>query len=198
MTDTPPPYTAEDLASWVDTYGTYLYRYALARVQSTSVAEDLVQETFLAALKGLPAFQGRSAPKTWLTAILKHKTIDHFRKSARETTSDQLENRTGENEALFDETGHWAVAPKRWRTHPDRIFEQKEFLQALRDCMDDLPPRMARAFALRELDGLDTRRICDILNITESNCWVILYRARMGLRKCLEKNWIEPPEAAVS
>lgn len=192
MTETPPTYTADNLAEWVDTYGNYLFRFALTRVQSSNVAEDLVQETFLAALKGLPSFQGRSSPKTWLTAILKHKTIDYFRKSSRETTSDQLETRSSENDALFDETGHWSVAPKRWSTHPDRIFEQKEFMGTLRDCMDRLPPRMARTFAMRELEGMSTRQICDILDITESNCWVILYRARMGLRKCLEENWIEP------
>jgi RNA polymerase sigma-70 factor (ECF subfamily) len=177
------------LETWVDRYGNYLYRFALARVHAPHIAEDLVQETFLAALKGWARFEGRSSGKTWLTSILKHKIIDFIRKDVRERPSDNLEAVIDATDAMFTPKGEWAVAPKRWDINPERVYEQKEFMSQLRECLATLPERMARAFTLREMDGLSTKEICDILDITESNSWVILYRARMALRRCLEVNW---------
>lgn len=185
----------DTLVAWVDEYGSYLYRYALARVHSPEVAEDLVQETFLAALKGWDGFEKRASGKTWLTAILKHKIVDFFRKDARESPSDRLDAVVDAGETLFSPKGEWAMAPARWAIDPGRILEQKQFMVQLQACLAELPKRMARAFTLREMDGLSTREICRILNVSESNSWVILYRARMALRRCLEKNWLaEDPQ----
>ena len=186
----------DTLTQWVDRYGSYLYRFALARVHSSQTAEDLVQETFLAALKGWDGFEKRASGKTWLTAILKHKIVDFIRKDVRETPSDSIEAAVDTTEALFSPKGEWAMAPKRWEVDPERILEQKEFMAQLDQCLADLPERMARAFTLREMDGLSTPEICEILNISESNSWVILYRARMALRKCLETRWETPAPAA--
>lgn len=179
----------ETLADWVDQYGSYLYRFALSRVQSPQVAEDLVQETFLAAVKGWERFEKRSSGKTWLTAILKHKIVDFFRKEVRESPSDRIDAVVDATETLFSPKGEWAMAPTPWNIDPGHILEQKEFMIQLQECLSDLPQRMARAFVLREIDGLSTPEICDILSISESNSWVILYRARMALRKCLEVHW---------
>jgi len=185
----------DTLVTWVDRYGSYLYRFALARVQSPQVAEDLVQETFLAAVKGWDRFEQRSSGRTWLTAILKHKIVDFIRKDVRETASDRIDAVVNTSETLFSEKGEWAMAPRRWNIDPGRILEQKEFMAQLQQCLAELPERMARAFTLREMDGLSTPEICEILDISESNSWVILHRARMALRKCLETRWGErrPP-----
>ncbi|MFH1985773.1 MAG: sigma-70 family RNA polymerase sigma factor [Pseudomonadota bacterium] len=188
----------ETLTEWVDRYGSYLYRFALTRVKSPQTAEDLVQETFLAALKGWDGFEKRASGKTWLTAILKHKIIDFIRKDVRETPSDRIEAMVDATDALFSPKGEWSMAPKHWEIDPGRILEQKEFMTQLDHCLADLPERMARAFTLREMDGLSTPEICEILNISESNSWVILYRARMALRKCLEARWQTPAPATGS
>ena len=185
----------ETLTEWVDRYGSYLYRFALARVRSPQVAEDLVQETFLAAVKGWDGFEKRASGKTWLTSILKHKIIDFIRKDMRETVSDNIEAVVDTAETLFSPKGEWALAPRQWEIDPGRILEQKEFFAQLQQCLEDLPKRMARAFVLREMDGLSTPEICEVLGISESNSWVILYRARMALRKCLEARWEDPPAA---
>jgi RNA polymerase sigma-70 factor (ECF subfamily) len=175
---------------WVDRYGDFLYRFALARVKDTSIAEDLVQETFLAALRARENFQGRSAPKTWLVAILKHKIVDHIRKSVREQSLDSFDSVDKVIEDAFDDRGEWKVKPRSWTINPMKILEQKEFMAILYRCLAELPSRLSRAFMMREIDGLDTEEICKVLDISATNSWVMLYRARMGLRSCLEDKWL--------
>jgi len=181
-----------DPKMWVDLYGDDLYRFALARVNDSAAAEDLVQETFLAALSARRHFQGRSSEKTWLIGILKHKIVDHYRRSNREQplTSEEMERR--ETDAMFNETGQWKERPGRWSLNPSRVFEQHEFFSVLEDCLSILPERTAEAFVLREMKGLTTQEICNTLNISATNCWVMLYRARMQLRRCIEKRWFAP------
>ena len=186
----------ETISEWVDRYGSYLYRFALVRVSSPQVAEDLVQETFLAAVKGWDGFEKRASGKTWLTSILKHKIIDFIRKEVRETASDHIDAVVDTAETLFSPKGEWALAPRRWQIDPGRILEQKEFFSQLQKCLENLPKRMARAFVLREMDGLSTAEICKVMGVSESNSWVILYRARMALRKCLETRWENPQGAS--
>lgn len=185
--DLPPVAAPED---WVDAYGDLLYRFALSRVGSPQVAEDLVQETFVAALHGRESFHGRSTVRTWLMAILKHKIVDHFRKDGRETLTGDAGLVADVAEELFDDRGHWSATPPRWRTDPSHAHEQKEFLDVLYRCLSEIPSRQADAFMMREVDGRTTEEICKELGISSSNCWVMLYRARMGLRKCLENNWL--------
>ena len=182
--------------SWVDQYGDFLYRFALARVKDPDVAEDLVQETFLAALKSRANFQGRSTAKTWLVAILKHKIVDHIRKRLRELASDKVEafSDAAANDAIednFKDDGGWRHRPSKWLVNPVKIYEQKEFMDVLYRCLSDLPQRQAEAFMLREIDGFSTEEICKALNISATNSWVMLYRARMWLRQCIEKKWLD-------
>ncbi|MGD2098594.1 MAG: sigma-70 family RNA polymerase sigma factor [Desulfobacterales bacterium] len=176
--------------SWVESYGDFLYRFALSRVKDHSVAEDLVQETFLAALRARENFQGRSAGRTWLTAILKHKIVDHIRKKIREPSTDKIESLIDALDPDFDDHGHWQIRPGKWRVNPGKLYEQKEFVDVLYHCLAELPERLAEAFIKREMDGLSTAEICKELGITATNGWVMLYRARMSLRRCLEDKWL--------
>jgi RNA polymerase sigma-70 factor (ECF subfamily) len=176
--------------SWVDAYGDFLYRFALSRVKDPSVAEDLVQETFLAALRAYENFKGRSAGRTWLVAILKHKIVDYIRKKIREPSTDKIETLTDLADPDFNDHGEWQIRPFKWAINPDKIYEQKEFLNVLYRCLAELPDRLAEAFMLREMDGLSTEEICKVMDITATNSWVMLYRARMSLRRCIENKWL--------
>ena len=185
----------ENPESWVDQYGDFLYRFTLSRIKDPSIAEDLVQETFLAALKARKNFQGRSTAKTWLIAILKHKIVDHIRKRVREQTSDKVESMhdTAANDPVdnsFNDKGDWQIRPSKWAIDPMKLYEQKEFMDVLYHCLGELPKRQAEAFMMREIDGFSTEEICKVLNISATNSWVMLYRARMWLRRCLENNWL--------
>lgn len=173
--------------TWVDEHGDSLFRYALFRIQDAQVAEDLVQETFLAALRSHENFMGQSTVKTWLIAILKHKIVDHIRKKIREPSSDKIETLSDPD---FDEHGHWQLRPGKWAINPGKLYEQKEFVDVLYRCLAELPERLAEAFIKREMDGLSTAEICKELGITATNSWVMLYRARMSLRRCLENKWL--------
>ena len=175
---------------WVDSYGDFLYRFALSRVKDPSIAEDLVQETFLAALRARESFKGQSAGRTWLTAILKHKIVDHIRKKIREPSTDKIESLTDMSDSDFDERGEWNIRPGKWSVNPGNLYEQKEFLDVLYRCLAELPERLAEAFIKREMDGLSTAEVCKALGITATNSWVMLYRARMSLRRCLENKWL--------
>ena len=177
--------------SWVDNYGDFLYRFAIARVRDPGVAEDLVQETFLAALRGRETFDGRSEVRTWLIAILKHKIIDFIRKKIREPSTDKIEILADGTVPDFDDRGEWRVRPSRWPVNPANIYEQKEFFDVLYRCLSELPERMAEAFMLSEMDGFSTEEICKALNITATNTWVILYRVRLSLRRCLKNKWLK-------
>ncbi len=175
--------------TWVDHYGDYLYRFALSRVRDPSAAEDLVQETFLAALSARKNFASRSSEKTWLTGILKHKVVDHFRKKAKEPSGDNIMSGTEALDKLFDQKGQWKIKPAKWDADPMKLYEQREFMKVLNDCLSGLSSRMASVFILREMIGETTEEICKVLDISATNCWVILHRARGYLRHCLEINW---------
>ncbi len=178
-----------DPETWVDQYGDYLYRYAISRVQDSSIAEDLVQETFVSAIQARMNFKGRSSERTWITSILKHKVIDHFRKTSREQSTDDIESSAEALDDFFDENGRWKEGPAKWNITPTSLLERKEFWKVLYKCLSELSNSLARVFMLREMDGLSTEEICKVLNISATNCWVMLSRARMYLRRCLEINW---------
>lgn len=176
---------------WLAEHGDYLYRYALARLRDPHLAEDAVQETLLAALSG-SGFAGQASPRTWLTGILKHKIIDQFRRQQREVALESPDEVSAEDpgmEEFFAEDGHWDEPPHAWR-EPGNLLQQNQFLEVLQECMDRLPTKLARIFLLREIEETDNEEICKELEITPTNAWVMLYRARMGLRKCLEMNWL--------
>lgn len=174
--------------TWVDEHGDYLYNFALFRVQHSNIAEDLVQETFLSAIQSLKNFKGESTARTWLVGILKHKIIDHFRKNFRETPSSDIELQANLHKE-FDAKGAWKVKPDAWNFNPHQLYENKEFWAVLKACMTQLSAKMAQAFILREIDGMESTEICKLLSISPTNSWVIFYRARMSLKGCLTKNW---------
>jgi len=166
----------------------YLLRYAALELRNPESAEDCVQEALLAALSAEASFEGRSNLRTWLTGILKHKIVDAIRRASRERPVDDVEEDTADLDARFDETGHWRERPRPWQD-PDAALHQKQFLAALESCLAGLPARTAQVFMLREHLGLETAEICKELGLTATNCWVLLYRARLLLRECLEKSW---------
>jgi len=178
-----------DPATWLDQHGDSLFRFALLRVRNPTTAEDLVQETLLAAWRAKDSFAGQSAERTWLIAILKNKLIDHFRRSSRETPLPDMADTDDAIDALFTKhNGHWAHPPSAW-ANPDDALEQAEFLDVFQDCLAGLPARQAQAFTLTEIDGLSTEELCKALAAQPSNVWVMLHRARLRLRECLEQNW---------
>ena len=179
--------------TWVDRYGDYLYRFALARIKDPSLAEDLVQETLLAALQGRKGFQRRSALQTWLTAILKHKIIDHLRKKKRIQTIEDIDAVGETVDGFYEKKGAWRIRPGNWDINPAKVLEQRQFMDVLYRCLSELPERLAKAFVLREMEGLSTEELCKSMQITATNSWVMLYRARSYLRRCLEINWFEIP-----
>jgi len=174
---------------WLEEHGDALYAYALARVRSADGAEDLVQETLVAGLKGRKSFAGRSAERTWLMGILKHKLIDQLRRSARQRPLSELE--VDVSDEFFGKSGGWKVASPEWRGEPDALLERKEFREVLARCMSKLPVRVAQLFWLREAEGVDTAELCQELGITATNVWTMLHRARLGLRRCLGEHWFE-------
>jgi RNA polymerase sigma-70 factor, ECF subfamily len=187
--------TIANAHDWLNEHSDYLYRFALARLRDPHQAEDAVQETFIAAIKNAQSsensgFAEQSSPRTWLTGILKHKIIDVMRKSVREVAASDLMNDEDANmDEFFDEKGHWADKPQAWGI-PDDALEQKQFLGVLQNCMAKLPAKLATLFMLRDVQETDNEEICKELNISPTNAWVMLYRARMSIRKCLEINWL--------
>ena len=186
-----------DPARWVDDHGDCLYRYALARVRVPEVAEDLVQDTLLVAVRSQERFAGRSSERSWLVGILKHKIVDHYRKRGRETTFTDLEFLRDECAHKFTAQGWWdhARGPREWRPSADQAMQNGEFWQTVHGCLGRLPTRTAAVFTLREVDEVSSREICRMLNVSEGNLWVMLHRARMALRECLEVRWFDRPAA---
>tara|TARA_B100001123_G_C15227661_1_gene993834 strand:- start:846 stop:1451 length:606 start_codon:yes stop_codon:yes gene_type:complete len=187
------PSDSLDPSTWVEAYGDYLWRFALMRVNNPSVAEDLVQETFLAGIKSLKNFGGRSTLKTWLTGILKFKVMDYYRKSTREKSFTQLSSFYDDEESEhFGEDGHWLhgdFSPADWSAEQWENFDRQEFMNQLMACSEKLPPKIRQVYIMREIDGIESKDITEQLNITPQNLWTILHRARMALRKCLQDNW---------
>jgi RNA polymerase sigma-70 factor (ECF subfamily) len=187
-----------DLASEINTHRSYLLRVAQLQLRDRDQAEDVVQETLLAALSALGNFAGKSSVKTWLTGILKHKIVDAIRRKSREPAASTFaqEADIDDLDVFFDENNrdHWETKPAEWR-NPERDLEQRQFLDMVDFCLEKLPPNTARVFMLREVMELESDEICQELKITTTNLWVILYRARMLLRKCLEQNWFAESDA---
>jgi len=183
---------ASDFRSEIEDLRPYLLRYASLQLRNSEAAEDAVQETLLAALTAEASFAGRSNLRTWLTGILKHKIVDAIRRSSRERTLELADGEasTEDFDALFDDTGHWREPPQAW-PHPQDALHEKQFVAALEKCLAALPARTAQVFLMREHLGVETADICKELGITSTHCWVLLYRARMALRDCLEKGWFQ-------
>ena len=178
----------------IESHRSYLVRYALSQLRDPSLAEEAVQEALLAALEGVGKFDGRSTLRTWLTSILRFKVIDIQRRQVADRANVDIdEERLAEEheswlDDMFDETGHWKSPPQAWND-PEAALEQRRFWEAFEMCLGGLPSAASRVFFKREVLGEDTPVICKDEGITSSNCWVILHRARIALRNCLERNW---------
>jgi RNA polymerase sigma-70 factor (TIGR02943 family) len=177
---------------WVDLHADYLYAYALKRLNDVDLARDLVQDTFLAALEKTSTFKGDSTERTWLTAIIKYKVIDIYRKKTRQISRNAISNTAQEAEFFDPDLTNWKK--EHWPV-PFGIEEQdplhnKEFNLILQKCMAKLPPLWLSAFTMKHMDDNVTVTICKELKITAANFWVIMHRAKVNLRSCLQKNWI--------
>jgi RNA polymerase sigma-70 factor (ECF subfamily) len=181
---------AAKFAALIHTHRGYLLRVAVLQLRDADLAEDVVQDTLVAALQGADGFSGRSSIKTWLTGILKHKIVDAIRKKGREPVTSSLDEecRLDDFDAMFDESGHWDNPPATWGD-PEAQLSRLQFFEIVDFCLEKLPPNTARVFMMREVMELDGAEICKELRITSTNLWVILYRARVALRQCLEQNW---------
>lgn len=176
-----------DLAADLQTLRPQLLKFAQLQLRNSAWAEDAVSETLLAALEKPHSFAGRSQLRTWLIGILKHKLVDQIRRNCREmsTTGDDDESI---EDALFAADGHWRDAPQDWGD-PEQSLRQVEFFQVLEACVDQLPGQQGRLFMMREWLELETDEICKQLSISPTNLWVMLHRARLRLRECLQLNW---------
>jgi RNA polymerase sigma-70 factor, ECF subfamily len=191
MPDPAPPVDGLEL----DKHRPHLIKFAMGQLRNATYAEDVVQETLVAAVQGADRFAGQSSVRTWLIGILKHKIMDHFRRQSREAPLPDLDEETTleDLDARFKSDGHFLenpahVAGADWGD-PEATLSQSRFFEVLEECMARLPPNTARVFNLREIMGMETDEICKEVGITATNCWVLLYRARMALRECLQAKW---------
>ena len=172
---------------WIDRYSDYLFNYTISRVNDREMAKDLVQDTFVASLKSMKNFKGEASERTWLISILKRKIIDYYRK---------INSKKGKAEVRMDynsdeEEGSWLeerVADPFDKTAEDTLVND-ELGDAIYACLDKLPNKQAQVFKMKTIQGLETKTICNELNITASNLWVIIHRARTAMAECMEKNW---------
>ena len=176
----------DEISEWVEEHGDLLYRFARCRVSSHELAEDLVQITFMSALKDWQRFRRDSSPKTWLVSILRHKIIDHYRRKKPVS----LENFPDGGEAVTQSaiaSEEMVQDTKSIRLNPEEILEHEELRQTLRECLDDLPERFKQVFVMRDLENESTENICKELDLSVSNFSVMMYRARLLLKDCFLK-----------
>ena len=185
-----------DPANWPDAYGDRLYRYALSRVRDESSAEDLVQEALLTAFKSRDRFKGESNELTWMTGILRFKIFEFYRRQSKEVPLG-FDDGDDRESGLFEGGRHWKPenAPRDWGADPQRAAESAEFGAALRACLDGLAAAAARAFVLREMEGVGHHETAEALGVSPGHVAVLLYRARMRLRRCLERTHFSPEAA---
>lgn len=180
--------TQSRATEWVETHGDYLLNYAIMRVRDRDAAEDIVQETFVAAIRSEKSFAGQASLRTWLTGILKHKIADHFRRAARTLT---LEIGTDEESEYFGPDEHWKRAPGSWQADARDALRSNDLRRVLHNCLMALPQGLAQVFVLRELEEMDADEVCQTLQISASNLYTALHRARFRLRRCVEAKWFE-------
>jgi RNA polymerase sigma-70 factor (TIGR02943 family) len=178
--------------NWVSAHADYLYSFAITRINDDEQAKDLVQETFLAALQRVSNFEGKSSERTWLTAILKNKIIDVYRKKSSGLKAVGLTQVEDEQKHFFEEDGHWNPkhAPQAFGIEDKDHLVNREFENIMKKCMDKLPALWLSVFTMKHIDDEPTDTICAELKVSASNFWVIIHRAKVNLRACLQKNWI--------
>lgn len=187
-----------EVGEWVEIYTGELFSWALYRTSSRETAEDMVQDTFISAVEAWDKFNHDSSPRTWLYAILNNKIRDYYRKEARNVViSEGMFFPEGEQESFldrfFDKDGTWKkeMRPQHWNTEEEHLLDNVSFRKVLHDCLNKLPVQWNRLIGLKYMEGRKGQDICKEMGISPSNLWQILYRARLQLRACLEKNWFK-------
>ena len=179
-----------DFAREVQALRAQLLRFARHQLRNDAWAEDAVSETLLAALERPQNFGGQSQLKTWLIGILKHKVTDQLRRHAREVSATTDDDEADVDALLFRQDGHWREAPKEWGD-PEHALRERQFFVVLEACVERLPPTQGRVFMMREWLELDADEICKQMAISSTNLWVLLHRARLRLRECLQQSWFD-------
>jgi len=177
-----------DPNKWIDLYSDYLFNYTISRVNDRDLSKDLVQDTFFAGLKSMKNFKGEASERTWLISILKRKIIDYYRRI--NSNKGKAEVRMSYNSETESE-GDWLeerVADP-FDKNAESVIENEELGEAIYGCLGKLPEKQATVFKMKTIEGIDTETICNELNITASNLWVIIHRARTTMASCMEKNW---------
>ena len=184
------PPNAVDPGRWIGSYRKSLFNYAIVRLRDADLAEETIQETFLAALQSQKSFQGLSSEKTWLISILKRKIVDHFRKKSRDNNCKMtyLIEHLWYGASGCNSTP--AVSSRKWSSDPSIAYEQIEFLKIFEDALSELPERTAQAFILRDVIELSSREICECMNLSTCNLYVMVHRARKRLRDDLQMKWL--------
>lgn len=184
------------IKSWVELYTDKMFTWAFYKTSHKEVAEDLVQDTFVAAYESIHKFEGKSDPQTWLFSILKNKIAAHYRRIYQQPIINESEYNSNNKDSLnifFDEIGNWRKEqePKDWKTDEGELLDDGAFVKVLGLCMGKLPANWEAAIKLKFLEEKKGEEICQELEITTTNFWQILHRAKLNLRKCLELNWFK-------
>jgi RNA polymerase sigma-70 factor, ECF subfamily len=178
---------AVDPSLWLDRHGDVMWRYLMGRIRSPELAEELIQETLVAALHAHARFRADCTERTWLLSILRRKLVDHYRARGREAPAADRLPTDGAMAAMFDGRGRWRFDPG--PPPREQALDSPEFMSDFERCLGKLPAGLAEAFVMREVRGAASDAICSALRITAENLWVRLHRARVLLRKCLERRW---------
>ena len=177
-----------DPSRWVEKNSDGMYRFARLRVRDEEDAEDLVQDTIIAALQAKENFEGRSTEKTWLYGILKNKLMEHYRKIKNNGCELEFNDEKNPCDADFDGKGHWQALPFSWGINPEKLSEKNQTYQILSGCIDKLSPKFRQLYVLREIERIDPETICSEFDISLNNLWVMLHRSRNLLKKCIESH----------
>ena len=175
----------------LEEYGDYLFRFAMLKLQNTALAEDMVQETLIAAIASKARYMPNATVRTWLTAIMKNKMIDHWRRLGREISATDLMESTEQEDSVddfFDRAGRWADRPNLYQ-NPEQALENKQFWGIFETCVSRLKPQQAEVFLAREVHGMENEEISKSFALSPGNVWVLIHRARVALGKCLEIHW---------
>jgi RNA polymerase sigma-70 factor (ECF subfamily) len=175
---------------WVENYHDFLFKYALSRLRDADLAEEKIQETFLAALKSRKNFRGLASEKTWLISILKRKIYDHFRRISRDRQYNWTSPMACISYDVYDSKKMHAVRSSIWVSDPLKAYEQKEFLKIITYALSELPGRLAQVFILREIIELSSQEICELMDISVCNLYVMMHRARKRMRHNLKLKWL--------
>ena len=174
---------------WIDEYADYLFRYAYSRLRDANAAEEVVQETFLAGVRYSEQFSGRGTERAWLQGILKRKIIDYVRARKKHAGSTPYEDETDLTGQLFDAAGNWKPGSFKWSPAPNENIEMQELWDVVKSCLQTLPKGQADVFVLSVVEDMDSADICKELEISSSNFWVRMHRARLGLASCVSERW---------